>query len=81
MVASCLHITVLLASMVSALVELPVANMEMAFFKLLGLQLRGGSAKQPNAIKSDKNGFVRSINRVYFRYCMHDYHCLDSSMI
>ena len=41
------------ARIVSALIELPVANVEMAFFKLLGLQLRGGSAKQPNAIKSD----------------------------
>ena len=45
------------AGMVSALVELPVANVEMAFFKLLGLQLRGGSAKQPimlsNLIKMD----------------------------
>ena len=50
------------AGIVSALIEFPVANVEMAFFKLLGLQLRGGSAKQPNAIKSDKNGLVRSIN-------------------
>ena len=50
------------AGIVSALIELPVANVEMAFFKLLGLQLRGGSAKQSNAIKSDKNGLVRSIN-------------------
>ena len=49
------------AGIVSAVIELPVANVEMAFFKLLGLQLIGGSAKQSNAITSAKNGFVHSI--------------------
>ena len=46
------------AGVVSTLVEFPVANVEMAVFKLLGLQLRG-SAKP---VHSDKNGLVRSIN-------------------
>ena len=49
-----------------------VANAKIApaFFKLLGLQLMGGSAKQPDAIKSYKFVPLTNFLCVYFRYCM-----------